>query len=76
MTGSLGRALSVAVRAVALGATHNRETMAANTQDPSFRNFPPEYRWSHRLLGALNSAPCLCNIDQRSETSAFGWLRP
>ena len=25
--------------------------------DPSFRYFPDDYRWSHGLLGALNSAP-------------------
>jgi dienelactone hydrolase len=25
--------------------------------DPSFRYFPQDYRWSHGLLGALNSAP-------------------
>jgi len=31
--------------------------MAADAQDPSFRYFPQDYRWSHGLLGALNSTP-------------------
>lgn len=30
---------------------------AHDDQDPSFRFFPQDYRWSHGLLGALNSAP-------------------
>ncbi|HUN42765.1 MAG TPA: hypothetical protein VMU81_20930 [Acetobacteraceae bacterium] len=29
----------------------------ADAQDPSFRYFPQDYRWSHGLLGALNSTP-------------------
>ncbi len=31
--------------------------MAEHAEDPSFRFFPQDYRWSHGLLGALNSAP-------------------
>lgn len=31
--------------------------MAEHAEDPSFRFFPDDYRWSHGLLGALNSAP-------------------